>query len=87
MDSLVIPLIFLSETSSTFRHEIYDAMGKESGIRQRVYREYVCSNRDREEQEIRERMARGIIGVEIFQEKIEKRVMEVWKPKRGRPRK
>ena len=62
-------------------------MGKESGTRQRAYREYVCSNREREEQEIRERMARGVIGAEIFQEKIEKRVMEVRRPKRGRPRK
>jgi hypothetical protein len=43
--------------------------------------------RDREKQEIREKMARGVIGAEIFQEKIEKRVMEVRRPKRGRPRK
>jgi hypothetical protein len=32
-------------------------------------------------------MARGVIGGEIFQEKIEKRVMEIRRPKRGRPRK
>jgi len=43
--------------------------------------------REREEQEIRERMARGVIGAEIFQEKIEKRVMEVRRPKRGRTKK
>ena len=43
--------------------------------------------RDREEQEIREKMARGVIGAEIYQEKIEKRVMENWRPKRGRPKK
>ena len=71
----------------TDRHKIYNAMGKENGTRHRAYREYVCSNRDREEQEIRERMARGVIGAEIFQEKIEKRVMEVRRPKRGRARK
>lgn len=71
----------------TDRYEIYDAMGRESGIRQRAYREYVCSNRDREEQEVRDKMARGVIGAEIYQEKIEKRVMEAWRPKRGRPRK
>jgi len=52
-------------------------MGKENGARQRAYRKYVCSNRDREEQEIREKMARGVIGAEIFQEKIEKRNKEV----------
>ncbi len=71
----------------TDRHEIYDAMGKENGARQRAYREYVCSNRDKEEQEIREKMARGVIGAEIYQEKIEKRVMEARRPRRGRPRK
>jgi hypothetical protein len=32
-------------------------------------------------------MTRRVIGVEIFQENIEKRVMEVRRPKRGRPRK
>jgi putative transposase len=68
-------------------HEIYEAMGKENRARQKAYREYVCSNRDREEQEIREKMARGVIGVETFQENIEKRVVEIRRPKRGRPRK
>jgi len=62
-------------------------MGKDNGTRQRAYREYVCSNREREEQEIREKTARGLIGAEKFQEKIEKRIMEVRRPKRGRPRK
>jgi REP element-mobilizing transposase RayT len=45
------------------------------------------STRDSKEQEIRERMARGVIGAEVFQEKIEKRVVETRRPKRGRPRK
>jgi len=45
------------------------------------------STRDSKEQEIRERMARGVFGAEIFQEKTEKRVMEVRRPKRRRPRK
>jgi putative transposase len=71
----------------TDKHEIYDAMGKESRARQRAYREYVCLNREREEQEIREKMARGVIGAEIYQEKIEKRVMEARRARRGRPRK
>jgi len=62
-------------------------MGGENGIRQKAYREYVCSNREREEQEISEKMARGVIGGEIYQERIEKRVTEIRKPKRGRPRK
>jgi hypothetical protein len=62
-------------------------MGKEDRIRQRAYRKYVCSNREREEQEIREKMARGVIGAEIYQKKIDKRVMEARWPKRGNPRK
>jgi len=36
----------------------------------RRHRQYVCSNRDKEEQQIRERMAQGVIGAEIFLEKI-----------------
>ena len=71
----------------TDTHGIYDAMGKEGHTRQKAYREYVCSNRDKEEQELRERMARGVIGAEIFQEKIERRAIESRRPKRGRPRK
>ncbi len=39
-------------------------------------REYVCSNRDREDQEIREKMTRGVIGAEMYHEMIEKRVIE-----------
>ena len=71
----------------TDRHEIYDAMGKESGARQRAYREYVCSSRDREEQEIREKTARGVIGAEVYQERIDKRAIEARRSRRGRPRK
>jgi len=71
----------------TDRHKINDSTGKENGARQRAYREYVCSNRNKEEQEIREKMARGEVGVEIYQEKMEKRVMEARRPKRGRPKK
>jgi hypothetical protein len=32
-------------------------------------------------------MGRGVIGEEIYQEKIEKRVVEIRRRKRGRPRK
>jgi len=71
----------------TDKHEIYEAMGKENATRQRAYREYVCSDREREEQEIRGKMARGVIGAEVYQEKIEKRVMENRRPKRGRAKK
>ncbi|MBM4276532.1 MAG: transposase [Deltaproteobacteria bacterium] len=71
----------------TDRHATYEAMGKEDRARRKAYREYVCCNRDKEEREIRERMARGVIGAEVFQQHIEKRVMEFSRPKRGRPRK
>ena len=71
----------------TDRHAIYEAMGKDDRTRRKAYREYVCCSRDKEEQEIRERMARGVIGAELFQQKIEKRAMEFRRPKRGRPRK
>lgn len=71
----------------TDRHAIYDVMGKDDRSRRKAYREYVCSDRDKEEQEIRQRMARGVIGAEIFQERIQKRALEFRRPKRGRPRK
>ncbi len=41
-------------------------MGKE-----RVYREYVCSNRDKAEQEIREKMTNGAIGAAGVQEQMD----------------
>ena len=62
-------------------------MGRGNGARQRAYREYVCSGRDKEEQEIREKTGGGVIGIEQYQEKIEKRVMEARRPRRGRPKK
>jgi len=51
------------------------------------YREYVCSNRDKEEQEIREKIAKGIIGTAGFQERMNRKVIEIRRPRKGRPRK
>jgi hypothetical protein len=48
---------------------------------------FTNSDRDKEDQELRERMARGVIGAEIFQQKIEKRAIEFRRPKGGTPRK
>jgi hypothetical protein len=62
-------------------------MGKGPSQRQRAYREYVCSNRDKEEQEIKKKMAKGIIGTLWFQEQMDKKVIEIKRPRRGRPRK
>ena len=75
------------EDGLTERHEICEAMGKDPSERQRAYREYACSNREREEQEIREKMGRGIIGTEEFRKRINKKVIEIKRPKRVRPRK
>jgi len=75
------------EDGLTDRHEIYENMGKDPFRRQRAYVEYVCSSRDREGQEIREKMGRGIIGTEGFQTIIAKKVIEEKRPRRGRLRK
>jgi hypothetical protein len=61
-------------------------MGKDPSQRQRPYRKYVCSSRDKEEQEIRERMARALIGTAGFQEWMNKKVIDIGRPRRGRPR-
>jgi hypothetical protein len=71
----------------TDRHDLYEVMGKGPFQRQRAYREYVCSNRDKEEQEVREKMVRGVNGGAGFQEQMGKRVIEVRRLGRGGPRK
>jgi putative transposase len=73
------------EDGITDRHDLYEAMGGERSQRQKAYREYVGLNRDKEEQEIRDKMNRGVIGTEGFQEGIKKRVIEAKRPRRGRP--
>lgn len=75
------------EDALTDRHDLYEAMGKDPSQRRRAYREYVCSNRDKEEQEIREKMVKGIIGAAGFQGQMDKRVLEIKRPRSGRPRK
>ena len=75
------------EDGLTDRHEIYESMGKERSQRQRAYREYVVSTREKEEQEIREKMGRGVIGVEEFRRRIQRRAIDASRPKRGRPSK
>jgi len=62
-------------------------MGKGPFQRQRAYREYDSSNRDKEEQEIGEKMAKGAIGAAGFQEQMEKKSIEIKRPRRGRPKK
>ena len=62
-------------------------MGKGPFQRQRAYREYVSSNRDKEEQEIREKLAKGAIGTAGFRERMDKKAIEIKRPRRGRPRK
>jgi hypothetical protein len=59
----------------------------ESEGRRKAYREFVHSNRDKEEQEIKEKMGKGVIGVEGFQAEIEKRAINARRPRKGRPKK
>jgi putative transposase len=75
------------EDGLTDRHDIYESMGKNQTQRQKAYMEYVCSKRDKEEQEIREKMPKGIIGAEEFREEVSKKVIEAKRQRRGRPRK
>jgi hypothetical protein len=44
-------------------------------------------DRDKEEQEIRDKMGEGVIGMEGFRREMEKKAVESQRPKRGRPRK
>jgi hypothetical protein len=69
----------------TDRHNLYEVMGKGPSQRQRAYREYVRSNRDEEEQEVREKMVRGVNGAAGFQEQMDKRAIEIKRLGRGRP--
>jgi putative transposase len=75
------------EDGLTQRHEIYETLGGEPSQRQKAYREYVCSNRDKEEREVREKMEKGVMGSEGFRENVDRKVMDTWRKKRGRPRK
>jgi len=45
----------------TGRNNLYKVIGNDPSERQRASREYVCSNRDKEEQEVREKMGRRVI--------------------------
>lgn len=71
----------------TDRHDIYESMGRDLTERSKAYREYVLSTRDKEEQEIREKMNRGVMGSEGFWESVEKMVKDKRRKKRGRARK
>ena len=75
------------EDGITDRHEIYESMGRELTERYRAYREYVLSNRDKEEREIREKLGKGVVGSEGFRESVDRKVMDKCRKKRGRPRK
>jgi len=75
------------EDGITDRHGIYELLGTEPPQRQKAYREYVLSNREKEEQEIKEKMGSGILGVEGFRKDIQKRVIDARRPKKGRHRK
>ncbi len=67
-------------------HLYYEAMGIEEKRRQKAYREYVLSNRDKEEEELKQKMSLGVIGDGGFHYQIQKQIVESKRPKRGRPK-
>jgi hypothetical protein len=67
-------------------HVLYEALGGEEKQRQKEYRDYVLSNRDKEEEELRLKMSLGVIGDGGFQHQIQKQLVESKRPKRGRPK-
>ena len=71
----------------TDRHEIYIAMGEDQSKRHKAYREYVRSGKDKEDQEIRDRMNRGVIEAEEFRIRVEREGVDARRPKQGSPRK
>lgn len=66
---------------------LYAGFGRNEAQRKKAYRDYVLSYRDREEQEMREKMIGGILGGPGFVEAMESRILGSNRPKRGRPRK
>jgi hypothetical protein len=61
-------------------------MGAESDQRQRAYRDYVLSCRDREEEELTLKMSTGVLGNASFHESILRQGIDSRRPKRGRPK-
>jgi putative transposase len=76
-----------NEDLITDRHEIYESMGRDLTERYKAYQEYVLSNRDKEEQEIRGKLGKGVMGSEGFVETIGKRMVDARRPRRGRHKK
>jgi putative transposase len=71
----------------TDHHPFFDEFGKDLQTRQRVYQEYVMSPRAKEEQELREHFASGVVGGDCFTESLIVFDRNRRRPKRGRPRK
>lgn len=67
-------------------HVLYEAMGSEEKQRQKAYKEYVLSNRDKEEEELKLKMTVGVIGDGGFHHRIQRQLVESKRPKRGRPK-
>jgi putative transposase len=71
----------------TDMHGLYKSFGTKPHERQRTYRDYVLSHRDSEEQELRAKLGRGVLGSEDFGAMIQRQTIAAQRPKRGRPRK
>ncbi|MCK4509859.1 MAG: hypothetical protein KAU27_15020, partial [Desulfuromonadales bacterium] len=54
--------------------------------RKQLYRDYVETDREREEKGLQERMKSGFLGSDHFQQVIELQAVSIRKPRRGRPR-
>lgn len=64
-----------------------DSLGAGASEQQGAYTKYVYCNREREEQELIEKVKKGVIGGDEFWERIKKRVINIRRRKIGRSRK
>ena len=69
----------------TTPHELYLSLAHSPELRQRHYREYVASHRDREEEELRQKMTTGYLGGAGFRLILQKQTVAQRKPRPGRP--
>ncbi|MCM2264390.1 MAG: transposase [Desulfuromonadales bacterium] len=72
--------------SITDIHAIYATFGSNPEQQRFAYRDYVCGDRVKEEEELRARTARGCIGGDDFAAAICRQSIEQRRPRRGRPK-
>ncbi len=67
-------------------HDLYLALSNDPSRRKQLYKDYVESNRGREEKEFLEKMKSGYLGSDQFQQVIKSQAMGMRKARRGRPK-